>query len=79
MRRKRGKSAATLRPIPIFILFVAAMFLYCGNLLWQSGLTLFAPVLKQPLRGTFSMPSQELQGLAVELVPMEILELAICA
>ena len=31
MRRKRGKSAATLCPMPIFILFVAAMFLYCGN------------------------------------------------
>ena len=28
--------------MPIFILFVAAMFIYCGNLLWQSGLTLFA-------------------------------------
>jgi len=28
--------------MPIFILFVAAMFIYCGNLLWQSDLTLFA-------------------------------------
>ena len=29
-------------------------------------LTTFGAAQKQPLRGTFSMPSQELQGLAVE-------------
>lgn len=37
------------------------------------------PALKQPLRGTFSVPSQELQGLAVELVTAEVLELAVGA
>ena len=40
-------------------------------------LTTFGAAQKQPLRGTFSMPSQELQGLAVELVPVEVLELAV--
>ena len=42
-------------------------------------LTTFGAAQKQPLRGTFSMPSQELQGLAVELVPVEVLELAVGA
>ena len=42
-------------------------------------LTTFGAAQKQPLRGTFSMPSQELRGLAVELVPVEVLELAVGA